>query len=650
MSIDILGADWRFFWTENLHFYAGTPTAWDPSLNTGLGTSSLSTMWITSYLNVTALLGSVGFSWAAIGIFCWLLPIILIAFFSSSILFGYLFPQHKKFLFLAGLIYLINTYFLSLIGGGQLGVAFGYAFFPLVILSAIRLLRNPILSNSILVGLISSFQILFDPRLFYISIVTIIFLSPFIIDSLRISRKNLFFIVIVPILLIFLVHCYWIVPLLFSQKTALPQQISTIDSFKFFSFADFSHALSFLHPNWPENIFGKVYFLQPQFLLIPIFAIAGFLFKKEIYMKKHYGFVLLLFLGVFLAKGTNDPFGTINESLFRNVPGMTLFRDSTKFYMLIALSYAFLIPITISKIVILIERKAGRILSRTIIKIFIIFWILLPFSTFYLGDPLQQFYPHEIPHKYVQFKEFISSQHAFFRTYWIPQWQKYGYFSDLNPALGKNEFSQDNKKSNESAEKYYIPSKEILSLTSTKYIVLSKDMFLSGRDTREGTISYEIYRKKLDNISWLKRVRRFDDMLVYELPKFKSQIWSPSKNVSSQIISSNQTSYKLLVRNVKRGDILVFSEKYDPNWSLRYDNKILSSVKYEGMVNSFIFPEKGDRSVRIEYVTQRFVIMGIVASNVTVFLSLLYLILQPPFFRTNVSLSPGVKKRKSNTA
>jgi len=139
-------------------------------------------------------------------------------------------------------------------------------------------------------------------------------------------------------------------------------------------------------------------------------------------------------------------------------------------------------------------------------------------------------------------------------------------------------------------------------------------------------------------------------MLVYELPKFKSQIWSPSKNVSSQIISSNQTSYKLLVRNVKRGDILVFSEKYDPNWSLRYDNKILSSVKYEGMVNSFIFPEKGDRSVRIEYVTQRFVIMGIVASNVTVFLSLLYLILQPPFFRTNVSLSPGVKKRKSNTA
>lgn len=644
MSIDILGADWRFFWTENLHFYAGTPTAWDPSLNTGLGTSSLSTMWITSYLNVTALLGSVGFSWATIGIFCWLLPIILTAFFSSSILFRYLFPQHKKFFFLAGLIYLINTYFLSLVGGGQLGVAFGYAFFPLVILSAIRLLRNPTLSGSILVGLISSLQILFDPRLFYISIVTIIFLSRFIIDSLRISRKNFFLIVIVPILLIFLFHSYWIAPLLFSQKTAFPQQISTIDSFKFFSFADFSHALSFLHPNWPENIFGKVYFFQPQFLLIPILALSGLLFRKNTHMKRQYGFVLLLFLGIFLAKGTNDPFGTINESLFRYIPGMTLFRDPTKFYLLIALSYAFLIPLAISKLSMLIKQKVGKVLSKTVILVFILIWILLPFSTFYLGDPLQQFYPQKISQQYVQFKEFIASQNAFFRTYWIPQWHKYGYFSDLNPALGKNEFFQE-KKSKESVDRYYFPTEKMLSLASVKYVVLSKDMFLSARNAEEGAISYELYKKKLDSIGWLRQVKRFEDMRVYELLSFKDHIWSPSKNVSARIISFDQTSYKLLVRNAKKGDILVFSEKYDPNWSLSYNNKILPSVKYEGIFNSFTLPESGDYGVSIEYTPQQFVKIGIVGSNIAVFLSLLYLILHTPFFRTHVSTSSRIKKR-----
>jgi len=647
MSIDILGADWRFFWTDSLHFYAGTPTAWDPSLNTGLGISSLSTMWITSYLNVTALLGSVGFSWAAIGIFCWLLPIILIAFFSSSILFGYLFPEHKKFLFLAGLIYLINTYFLSLIGGGQLGVAFGYAFFPLVILSVIRLLRNPTLASSILVGLISSLQILFDPRLFYISIVTIIFLLPFIIDSLRITRRNLFFIVIFPILLILLVHSYWIVPLLLSQKTAFPQQISTVDNFKFFSFADFSHTLSFLHPNWPENIFGKVYFFQPQFLLIPILAFSGLLFGTNAHRKKQYGFVLLLFLGIFLAKGINDPFGSVNESLFRYVPGMTLFRDPTKFYLLIALSYAFLIPLAISKISMLIKQRVGRVLSKTIILLFIFLWIFLPFSTFYLGDPLQQFYPQKISQQYVQFKEFISSQNTFFRTYWIPQWHKYGYFSDINPALGKNEFFQE-KKSNESADRYYFPTEKMLSLASVKYVVLSKDMFLSARNAKEGAVSYKEYEKILNRASWLRKVERFEDMIVYELFSFKDHIWSPSKNVSSQIVSFDQTSYKLLIKNVKKGDILVFSEKYDPNWSLRYNNKILPSVKYEEIYNSFTLSESGNYGVSIEYTPQQFVKIGIVGSNIAVFLSLLYLILHTPFFRTNVSTSPRTKKKNSS--
>ena len=37
------------------------------------------------------------------------------------------------------------------------------------------------------------------------------------------------------------------------------------------------HALSLLHPNWPENLFGKVYFLQPEFLILPILAFSAFL-------------------------------------------------------------------------------------------------------------------------------------------------------------------------------------------------------------------------------------------------------------------------------------------------------------------------------------------------------------------------------------
>ena len=61
-------------------------------------------------------------------------------------------------------------------------------------------------------------------------------------------------------------------------------------------------------------------------------------------------FALLGLVGAFLAKGASPPFSEINSWLFQNFPGMNMFRDSTKFYSLIALSYSVLIPFSIWKI------------------------------------------------------------------------------------------------------------------------------------------------------------------------------------------------------------------------------------------------------------------------------------------------------------
>ena len=48
---------------------------------------------------------------------------------------------------------------------------------------------------------------------------------------------------------------------------------------------------------------------------------------------------LLALVGAFLAKGSLPPFGGVYLWLFRNIPGMSLFRDAAKFFLLLVLSF-----------------------------------------------------------------------------------------------------------------------------------------------------------------------------------------------------------------------------------------------------------------------------------------------------------------------
>src|SRR6185503_16152979 len=54
--------------------------------------------------------------------------------------------------------------------------------------------------------------------------------------------------------------------------------------------------------------------------------------------------------GAFLAKGANDPFGGVYIWMFEHIPGFIMFRDPTKWYVLIAFAYAVLIPFSIWRI------------------------------------------------------------------------------------------------------------------------------------------------------------------------------------------------------------------------------------------------------------------------------------------------------------
>ena len=609
-----MGGDFRFFWPENIGNFATLPSAWDSILNTGIGQLQVGSLWITSYLNLTASFSKLGLSWDWISLLFWILPAIILSFFSSFSLFNYLFKDKVKYSLLAGIIYTFNTYFLMILTGGQLGVALSYSIAPLVLVRFIKLIDNlssqsynlkfkiSNLKLPIMAGLVLGLQIIFDPRIVYVTLLAVFLYLIFSARDVIKIVKSSFFIFITPFAIGILLHSYWILPLILTKSSALPSGFNSIGDFKFFSFADFSHSVSLLHPNWPENIFGKIYFLNPEFLILPIIAFSALLFTKN---KTILFFSFLALLGSFLAKGANAPLGFVNEFLFQHLPGMAMFRDSTKWYLLIALSYSILIPYAL----------------KEISKYFKFAIILFVLYLIYLINPIfGQIKIHQVSQEYVQLKNFLDDQRKFSRTLWIPQWQRFGYFSNNHPAIGREEIFKGNSK-NQIKQLKEIGVDNLLRDLSVKYIVVPYDsegeIFL--KDRKYDNKLYENIVNEVRKIQWLNEIDGFGKIKVFEVSNPKDHFWSSSTSLGINYKFINPTKYEVTVRNAKKGDVLVFSESFDKYWQTRNESieHRVSSIRYHRIFNSFRLEKGGDYSLEVYYEPQKWVDIGVAMSSIT---------------------------------
>ncbi len=334
---------------------------WD-SARTGLGASVLPYLWLEGYTSTSIKL-SLLLGWGAYIKLFWYIPFLVFSFISSLILFKSLF-KNNLLLALASLLYTANTYSLMMASGGQMGIALSYSLAPFVYYFYIKLLNTLSVKNSVVFGLVFAVVSLLDIRIGYMLSFALILCSLIQInDLLKNIKSALFLVVLIPLSIFIGIHSFWLLPAFFSAKEAISQLgdiYTSKEAVRYFSFATMENSFGLLHPNWPENIFGKVGFMKPEYLVLPIIAFTSILFitKEEIKVKKYLVFFISLgLLGIFLAKGSNEPFGNLYIWLFDNIPGFVMFRDPTKWYSLIAVSYSILVPYSIFKIFIYLKNK-----------------------------------------------------------------------------------------------------------------------------------------------------------------------------------------------------------------------------------------------------------------------------------------------------
>lgn len=356
-SLDLIAAGDFPTYTKNS--YQGinvVPYSW------GIGVSSLGGFlspisWSHFISSLPLIFGKiVSLEWIYLQRIFYLFPLLAALFFIPMLIFKKLLPD-SKFLILSSIIFSLNTYILMLIGGGQIFLAIAYALIPMVFYSFIQAFNKKSLFYSFLCALIFSFQIMLDLRVAYISIFSFVIYLLFNISISREYFRGVIFSVFIPAVCSLLAHSYWLIPTFLTGPGSLDsfgEEYTTSGIIEFLSFARLENSISLLHPNWPENIFGKIYFMRAEFLLLPILAFSSLLFIEKVNNLAEKRIILffagLALIGAFLAKGANEPFGQIYIWMFENIPGFIMFRDSTKWYALIAFSYSILIPYCVEKI------------------------------------------------------------------------------------------------------------------------------------------------------------------------------------------------------------------------------------------------------------------------------------------------------------
>ncbi|MBI3985214.1 MAG: hypothetical protein HY344_04770 [Candidatus Levybacteria bacterium] len=639
----ISSGDFSFISTSRLQDISLMPYAWGWNLAVGgLGAFVSPFSWL-HFIEAIPLLFARFFSlnWLLAERVFYFYPLLLALIVIPILFFKKFFPS-SKFAFISTLIFSLNTYVLMLIGGGQIFISLAYAIAPLVFYLFLVSFNQKKLLFSFLIGLVLSLQVMLDLRIAYVTVFVFLFYLLFNIDF---SKKFLFRIVYslgIPFFIAFLLNSYWIIPTLILRVNPLydlGQIYTSFGAVKFFSFATFENTISLLHPNWPENLFGKVSFMRPEFLIVPILAYSSLFFIKneEERIKKNILFFAILgLLGAFLAKGANDPFGFIYIWLFDHIPGFIMFRDPTKWYLLIAISYSILIPFSIGKIYEYLSKFKRPSLfnfsSKNIFLLAVLVYLLFLIDPAIFGKLSGAFKSTTIPSDYTQLEKYLSLDENFYRVLWFPMAQRFAPFSNLHPALPAREFLKevDNKLLVEKFKQE--ETQRILINSSVKYVIIPYDsqgeIFL--KDRKYNNDLYLFTLKQLKSVSWLKNVKQIGKIYVFEIENYKDHFWTTSGKSLVKYERISPVSYKLYLENVKINDRLVFSEKYDKNWILKEPGNsktILPSEPYDKVFNSFILQKEGNYTIDLYYGPQIYVMVGVMLGSITLILILLYLLI-----------------------
>ncbi len=580
--------DWSFFFLDAQKEFLNFPFGW---INSGLGDVGVAVlpMYPANVLwGILAFVTNFSLSERLLYFF----PAIFFGSFGSFFLIRKILKSNIGS-FIGFFVFSYNTYFL--IGDtGHLTLMAAFALAPWALLLFMKTLEEKKLEKAVLTGLVFFIVSFYEIRAFYILAWVCFFYFlwyTFIID--QISWKTVFrngLSAFFPIALVVLLNLYWIIGLM--KLGAITDNVIFDRGLFGNSFMNIEEALTLFHPFWTggASAIFRVQSIPLHFFLIPIFAFVGLWLNRKSKNVLFFGCISLF--GILLSKQVGAPFEELYLWLYTHFPGFNAFRESSKFYFLIALGYSVLIGSFVSWIWNHWTEKGATTYAKyalTAIIAVLFLWNTKPILT---GEFGTLFVPRHVPQDYLIVKDFILEQPEEFRTLWVPTSSRWSIYLNSKSKANLIDLVQSVWQSLSRTNNASLPTENritsilkspfansLLDISSMRYVIIPLQDTENDDDFFKDYGDRQFFIDELDQLSYLQRIDiGTKDVIVYENENARPHIYStkeketiygdiPFSKVEYQ--SVNPTQYSVSLKNISAPVYVNFSESYHPDWKLR---------------------------------------------------------------------------------
>lgn len=605
----IFGIYWKFFLPgprvaidfplvsdNQLKSMIDLPRVWSEGGAEGLGEYSIFFLWSWPLGFITGILSNLGVTFPILEKFFLLVPTLIIGVYGILKLTKNLnFSSSARLI--CALFYLTNTYILLLIDGGQLSIGLTFAFFPISFMAVERSLTGQI-REKILAGIAVSVLGFLDIRFVYILLILCLirfFYQFLFLDKEKIKKWILGWLktglVVSPIVLG--LNFYWLLPLLKD-----PTSKTTYSLFTQFSSSNLNlgHPLFLISPHWYKNIFGVISPLKWEFVLIPILVFLAPILRPK---NQSLGFWLLVALiSAFLTKGDAQPFSSFYRWLFNNIPYFSIFQDSTKLFVLVALSYTVLLGFTLEGI----KQKIKFQELKTVLFLFTILYLLFLARPVWLGWMTGTFSQTPYQKEYQKLGSILQQDMNFSRIFWIPSFPPLGYLSSSHPRVEAARLVQKRPFAAGTMGSYEFINflreapfmGEIFDVAGIGYIAYP---FLNPRrdDMHPENIRYfYTFNKQLSNLPWLSKIDS-------PIPLYKTKVHQDKFFITDNVwlVLGSDSLYNEVTKSAKlklSENALIFMEEYpglgNVIGELPQAKIVLNDKTITDLAASFIEPNK----------------------------------------------------------
>lgn len=558
--------DWGFLFNEQMGQFVSFPQGW---ATTGFGQQFLTVSQYPLRLlwGIFSLI-SPSYSFELGERIIYLVPAAVLSFLSVYLFIRHSFKKQETFTAIVGaIVYALSTYILITKANSiQIGLAISFA--PLFFLWLLKLVNSESTQDIKKYSFLTTFSALIlciiEFRIFYICVLASSAYLIYFIFNYKVSREKTFFIFVSGLILL-LLNSFWLLGsmagssissnLLFERPLFGAQYITL------------SNALTLFHSFWSGG-YLKWFVIHPvpfYFWFVPIIATMGFLLNRKKPLATVAATISLI--GITLVKSTNLPLPELYIWLFGFFPGFNAFRDSSKFFFLVAFGYAILIAFFTDWFL----KNSSSLRIKALFLIFVCSLFFLNAIPIITGSAGTLFVSRYIPTDYVAFKNLVEEENTYFRTLWIPTDSRWTFYTNLNPVLSGADLSQEtwselyqSLSPNATTQTQIVNlfkqpfSQELLNVSAVKYVFIpvadkanDDDFFVSYGGTKDPNIR-QWYINQLDQVPFLKKIDiGTKDLVVYENTDYKEPISTFTTLYSLDSTDNLDTKYDFINNQLK---------------------------------------------------------------------------------------------------